>query len=457
MERVSGSGSPWTGGNELELDTLDPAPAPGPSPPSGADGADGVAPAPDFATGASSDPFAGSSPASTSGNTASSDVPSSVLFAQIAARGALAGARALGAIAAGGAAGAATPKSYPLAGDPVLDDVARGGSEIGKGAKGSSVEKLQTALEIAGYKLPRYGHDGDFGDETRAAVIKLQRDSGLPPTGKVDAQTLAALETRSAAKLQFPEYDELFKDGVLDTTIAVGYDEGDSHREQIKKVKDNLAGQGYTQLDVRTATPRQLQAHGIDPATVDKDVLYYVKSFKHEGRDVNAVVKLITPGTPDAKAHFAKAMASSEVVIYSGHGRVGSGPDFDDKHDPAGNFVIGKPYKRNYVDLGENDLKKTPMTNDYQMMFFDGCNTNLYLDDLRRVPRNKDTSNLDIVGASTELPWSTSADDVGSFLDGITHGKSINEIKHDLDVINREGPRDRKKHFLSDGFQDNHP
>jgi hypothetical protein len=182
------------------------------------------------------------------------------------------------------------------------------------------------------------------------------------------------------------------------------------------------------------------------------------------------VVKLITPGTPDAKAHFAKAMASSEVVIYSGHGRVGSRPDFDDKHDPAGNFVIGKPYKLNYVDLGANDLKKTPLTNDYQMMFFDGCNTNLYLDDLRRIPRNKDTSNLDIVGASTErgvptrvcprgvqLPWSTCADDVGSFLDGITHGKSINEIKHDLDVINREGPRDRKKHFLSDGFQDNHP
>jgi hypothetical protein len=167
------------------------------------------------------------------------------------------------------------------------------------------------------------------------------------------------------------------------------------------------------------------------------------------------VVKLITPSTPSPKDHFGKAVAGDEVVIYSGHGRVGSGPDFDDKHDPAGNFVIGKPYLKHYVTLGDNDLKKTSMTNDYQLMFFDGCNTKLYLDDLRSIPKNKDSSNLDIVGANTELDWDTSASDVTTFIDGLTGGKSINEIKHDLNEGNRTGPRDRTQHFLSDGFQDN--
>ena len=42
-----------------------------------------------------------------------------------------------------------------------------------------------------------------------------------------------------------------------------------------------------------------------------------------------------------------------------------------------------------------------------------------------------------------------------AMLDGVTSGKSINEIKHDLNELNRQGPSDKKQHFLSDGFEDN--
>jgi hypothetical protein len=354
-----------------------------------------------------------------------------------------------------GASKSAVPKSYPLAGDPVLDQVAKGTTELGRGAKGASVEKLQVALELAGYKLRRFGADGDFGAETAAAVSRLQKDSGLPETGKLDAATLAALETRSAAKLQYPEYGRLFADGVVNVTVGIGYDEGDSHQPEIFEFKNTMLARGFVELDTSAATPLQLRALGIDPARLDPEVTYYVKDFKHEGKDVHAVVKLITPDTAAPKDRFGKALAEDEVVIYSGHGRVGSGPDFDDKHDPAGNFVIGKPYLRNYVALGANDLQKTKMVDDYQLMFFDGCNTKLYLDDLRKIPGNKDASNLDIVGANTDLDWGTSASDVTGFIDGLTGGKSIDEIKHELEVGNRKSPRDRTKHFLSDGFQDN--
>jgi hypothetical protein len=43
-------------------------------------------------------------------------------------------------------------------------------------------------------------------------------------------------------------------------------------------------GQGYKELNPRTATADQLPKAGLDPATVDKDVRYFVKSFQHEGR-----------------------------------------------------------------------------------------------------------------------------------------------------------------------------
>ncbi len=422
MERISGAGT-WPAADGFS-DLEGPPPAAGGdgAPPIGDLGADGVTSAGD---------------------------PDALMFLALGPTG---GASAP---AAGGTSAPSVPKTYPLAGDAQLDEVAAGTREIGRGEKGASVQKLQTALEQAGYKLRNYGADGDFGGETAGAVKKLQKDAGLPQTGKVDAQTLAALETKSAAKLQYPEYDKLFADGTVNMTVGIGYDEGDSHLAEIAKFDSKMTSSGFTKLDTSTATPAQLRAAGIDPAKVDPDVTYYVKDFKHEGKDVHAVVKLVTPDTPAPKDHFGKAMAGDEVVIYSGHGRVGSGPDFDDKHDPSGNFVIGKPYLKNYVSLGENDLKKTSMTNDYQLMFFDGCNTKLYLDDLRGIPKNKDSSNLDIVGANTELDWDTSASDVTTFIDGLTDGKSINEIKHDLNEGNKTGPRDRTQHFLSDGFQDN--
>ncbi len=44
-----------------------------------------------------------------------------------------------------------------------------------------------------GYGLPAYGADGDFGKETEDAVIRLQGDHQLLPTGIYDAETDAKL------------------------------------------------------------------------------------------------------------------------------------------------------------------------------------------------------------------------------------------------------------------------
>ncbi len=350
-----------------------------------------------------------------------------------------------------------TLRTPGLAADATLRQVAAGQGELAAGAKGPAVKRVQEALVRAGFQLPRFGADGDFGSETTTALRRFQQQHELPATGRLDAKTLAALDGArpgAARDVRFPRYDELFKDGVMRTTIAVGYDEDGAHLAPLREVVDGLAQRGYRQVDVRGLSDEQLRAAGLDPARTDRDGAYFVKTFQHEGKDVKAVVRLITPDTPNAKGRFAEAMRDDEVVIYSGHGRYGSGPDFDHKTSAAGNYVIGAPTS-SAVALGANDVQVPgAMGNQYQLVFFDGCNTYRYLDELRALPRNKGTGNLDVMATNTELPWSTSGADVLTMMDGLTGGKSVNHIQQALDRVNGHVAGQPSK-FRPDGFQDN--
>lgn len=66
-----------------------------------------------------------------------------------------------------------------------------------KGDKGDYVSILQNKLLVRGYKLPRFGADGDFGNETLEAVKQFQRDHGLTADGVVGAKTWGALESNT--------------------------------------------------------------------------------------------------------------------------------------------------------------------------------------------------------------------------------------------------------------------
>ena len=62
-----------------------------------------------------------------------------------------------------------------------------------RGMSGDDVKELQELLMQLGYDLPRYGADGDYGDETVSAVKAFQRQAGLTADGVYGAQTHAAL------------------------------------------------------------------------------------------------------------------------------------------------------------------------------------------------------------------------------------------------------------------------
>lgn len=67
-------------------------------------------------------------------------------------------------------------------------------STIRKGSKGADVVILQLALIEAGHPLPNFGADGDFGSETRRAVMAFQRANGLVVDGIVGPRTMEVLD-----------------------------------------------------------------------------------------------------------------------------------------------------------------------------------------------------------------------------------------------------------------------
>ena len=62
-----------------------------------------------------------------------------------------------------------------------------------KGCKGDDVKELQKKLISLGYKLPKYGADGDFGKETDKYVRQFQVDKKLKADGIVGKNTCEKL------------------------------------------------------------------------------------------------------------------------------------------------------------------------------------------------------------------------------------------------------------------------
>lgn len=58
-------------------------------------------------------------------------------------------------------------------------DVVCGRAAARRGTNGDLVKTFQNALIKCGYDLPQYGADGNFGEETRQATLKYQKDKNL--------------------------------------------------------------------------------------------------------------------------------------------------------------------------------------------------------------------------------------------------------------------------------------
>lgn len=87
------------------------------------------------------------------------------------------------------------PENPQFRGNPPLEKANDNQMLISTGQKGQYVAELQQGLLEAGQSLPKFGADGDFGTETRNAVIGFQTDNGLNKIdGLVGPETMGALD-----------------------------------------------------------------------------------------------------------------------------------------------------------------------------------------------------------------------------------------------------------------------
>jgi hypothetical protein len=200
------------------------------------------------------------------------------------------------------------------------------------------IESIQNQLIRLGlYTLTA---DGDLGARTQSALVEA---FGSDEWRTMDAATclgrLKAAKPSAAGGAKPGQHElrlgEMFKDGVLDMTVALGFDEGGANKPALKNLTDALAANHFT-LDSKVAAELYKQAGrtpgGIGDFYVRKDALTY-QPPAGTARKIHAVVRLVysLDGSKgkEVAAAFKEGMVQSDVAYYTGHGRYGSGPDFD--------------------------------------------------------------------------------------------------------------------------------
>jgi len=209
------------------------------------------------------------------------------------------------------------------------------------GAEGPAVELLQQKLNFHfGFMaLPLMDVDGRFGAQTGNGVLAFKQEAGVATrTRRVDAETWTALDappSRSrtdAAAGPAPDSSRMFEDGLLEITIAIGFDEHGLTPSESRQVLEGLTNvRGWT-IDPAGAASLLAEARRPGPAGAGT---WLVKSRigVSEGRPVHGVLRLVVPDAEESGARTRAAalegMDRSDAFIYSGHGRFGTGPDFD--------------------------------------------------------------------------------------------------------------------------------
>ena len=204
------------------------------------------------------------------------------------------------------------------------------------------VELLQQKLNWhrGSARVPLLLVDGKFGGKTKAAVIAFKRARKITPhTVTVDGTTWEALARppvsgKPRAGKGGPDYDRMFEDGLLEITIARGFDEhGNAGPETAQIIQGLKDVRGFQQNAEKAHALRE--AAGRPPSTTGG--MWFVKENVGTSADkpVHAVVRVISPEAEalgdgsGARAAALEAMNQSDVFEYGGHARYGTGPDFD--------------------------------------------------------------------------------------------------------------------------------
>jgi hypothetical protein len=184
--------------------------------------------------------------------------------------------------------------------------------------------------------------DGDRGPFTNAGLTEAFGGEGWrTQTATETHERLRAAERPEGAGGTRLQYSELFRDGVLDVTFGVGYFEGDPPALETKQVAEGvieaLGQRGYSEDGAKAA---ELLAKAGRPLADKATGRFFVKEnhFTYtppagSPRTIHSIVRVVfndvAGGGEKTAAAFREGMAAGDAAWYSGHGRYGTGPDFD--------------------------------------------------------------------------------------------------------------------------------
>ncbi|GAA6184697.1 DUF4157 domain-containing protein [Aliiglaciecola sp. NS0011-25] len=385
-----------------------------------------------------------------------------------------------------------------FANDPQLTKIANGQIEALSSQQNGihgAVSKVQRALDDMGFDLPLHRVDGSYGDETRLAISQFRSRYLSDDLDKCDKDAIILLDQVAPAVDQRHEhvfdYSRLLADSRLDVTVAFGHAGVNTSFVDIdNKRKDSGEDSGTASArifrDWLTARGFALALLGInsDEFWALRTPIRFPKSDgSFETRDIRVWVHLIEPGVGAASA-FGAGLSSSEITLYNGHARYGSGPDFDEKASPLENFRIGidaamaaagrgtryQEAKKHGVEMDtEHDLKEMVASDQfdpdkYRVLFFQACTSMAYLDEVRSEIGN--TENTDVIGSRVPTYFTTDAAKVNpheiiDMLSGILEGKTVENIldaiekRQEVFYANTKGGIPSKGIYSTSGIGDN--
>jgi hypothetical protein len=193
--------------------------------------------------------------------------------------------------------------------------------------------------ELRRLRLYNLGIDGVLGKGSDQGLVEaFGGDEWRTLDAATVLQRLTAAERPKGGKGHDVRYGELFKDGLLDLTFGYGFmeelDEA-GWAQYAQDIEDALTSRGYTEDAGRAAElykAAERGTNGFGRFFVKESALTYSPPAG-PARNIPAIVRFIMNPSgeegAEARQAFEEGMAQGDAAYYSGHGRYGSGPDFD--------------------------------------------------------------------------------------------------------------------------------
>ncbi|MEK6337406.1 MAG: DUF4157 domain-containing protein [Acidobacteriota bacterium] len=350
--------------------------------------------------------------------------------------------------------------------DPALDYYAK----TAAGKKVAFDPWLEKMRKVAGTANKALYDDakaeGKIGGSFVVLVCKGQELLNILEDGKIGGITAAAFDQFSTGGKKGIDYSRLFTDRKLEVGIAIG-DEFKSEFDAIVTLLEAAGSKlkGYSSV-----------------AGVGSKVIKFTKDFPVQGDNtakpipIDLEFNIIHAGSATPKKTYAEFLSTKELVIYSGHARYGTGPDFDDKKTVKENFIIGvnsalhkagkltsgyDAHMNKILDGYANDLEAMSKAgkidpDKYQVWFFNACSSINYLDEVRKGlvtdkgGKTKSKANLRFVG-TTESIYS----DALKIVDSILNMKTIEQIINIMNInekaeVKAHGEKEKPGYYFSD-------